>query len=46
MAACRIKIEFDESKRAYSGGEPMSGSVVVVAVGLEPLSKRVLMKTN
>jgi len=31
MADCRIKIEFDESKRAYSGGEPISGNVVVIA---------------
>jgi len=46
MADCRIKIEFDESKRAYSGGEPISGNVVVIAVGLEPVSKQVLMKTN
>jgi len=46
MAAYRIKIEFDESKRAYSGGVPISGNVVVIAVGFGPLSKRVLMKTN
>lgn len=29
MAACRINIEFDESKRSYTGGEPISGKVIV-----------------
>ena len=31
MATCRIRIDFDESKRFYTGGEPISGKVIVVS---------------
>lgn len=31
MATYRIKIDFDESKRSYTGGEPITGKVIVVA---------------
>jgi hypothetical protein len=30
LATCRIRIDFDESKRFYTGGEPISGKVIVV----------------
>ena len=31
MATYRIKIDFDESKRSYTGGEPITGKVIVIA---------------
>ncbi len=31
MATCRIRIDFEESNRSYTGGEPISGKVTVVS---------------